>query len=606
MNGGGGRGSPDAAYGEAKTSVWWDIENCMVPRGTDPNPIAQNISTALACAGFTGPISISAYGDTGQLSSTIQHALSSTGISLHHVPAGIKDASDKKILVDMLFWAIDNPPPANILLISGDRDFCNALHKLRMRRYNILLAHAPSVSQTLIAAAKTVWHWKSLVVGEPPLSEPSYVSSFAKEVKDDDVAASETVQSAPPSLETLGLNDQKSGLGGTSSNSYPFAPQTQTAMPAPQSNPHSCVPSNCHANPYEPQPNMQPNMHSYNPTNSYNNSYVPHNPIPSAQNFGPPPPNNHNMHYGTANPNWPGGTPYTTPAPSRNFSSEPTYYPPNPNWPGGSPYPTPAPSGNFSREPTYYPPNPNHPYPPQNYHDCHYRPVQHVPPPVPVPPARKTAGTSTGGTVPNQPKPEVEILISVVLRALSILKKEKITSNKVNISDCIHFGEINMPLFNAKSALKAALQHNAVVQHLERKGSNNNTLYVPKNEKMWNCVNVMDIDVKISKKTKNELTRFLSSSEGRNELMASQGRYHAAIILKKSCLKTRTLGDVLQILNNLISVNKWIIPHSSSGWQPLSFNLNGSDLNLDSKPVNNQPSSVNNQATSSNSTGLDD
>ena len=50
----------------------------------------------------------------------------------------MKDASDKKILVDMLFWAVDNPAPANYLLISGDRDFSNALHQLRMRRYNIL------------------------------------------------------------------------------------------------------------------------------------------------------------------------------------------------------------------------------------------------------------------------------------------------------------------------------------------------------------------------------------------------------------------------------------------------------------------------------------
>lgn len=93
--------------------------------------------------------------------------------------AGIKDASDKKILVDMLIWAIDNPPPANYLLISGDRDFSNALHKLVMRRYNILLAQPPNVSQVLTAAAKHVWLWKDLVAGEPPLAESPYISSIA-------------------------------------------------------------------------------------------------------------------------------------------------------------------------------------------------------------------------------------------------------------------------------------------------------------------------------------------------------------------------------------------------------------------------------------------
>lgn len=83
---------------------------------------------------------------------------------------GVKDASDKKILVDMLFWAVDNPAPANFMLISGDRDFSNALHQLRMRRYNILLAQPQKASAPLVAAAKTVWLWTSLSAGGPPLS----------------------------------------------------------------------------------------------------------------------------------------------------------------------------------------------------------------------------------------------------------------------------------------------------------------------------------------------------------------------------------------------------------------------------------------------------
>jgi hypothetical protein len=83
---------------------------------------------------------------------------------------GVKDASDKKILVDMLFWAVDNPAPANFMLISGDRDFSSALHQLRMRRYNILLAQPQKASVPLIAAAKTLWLWTSLSAGGPPLS----------------------------------------------------------------------------------------------------------------------------------------------------------------------------------------------------------------------------------------------------------------------------------------------------------------------------------------------------------------------------------------------------------------------------------------------------
>ncbi|CAL0300151.1 unnamed protein product [Lupinus luteus] len=170
MGGGGAMPYAEAQYISAKTSVWWDIENCRVPKDCDPHAIAQNISSALFHIKYCGPVSISAYGDTTRITSSVQKALSSTGISLNHVPAGVKDASDKKILVDMLFWAVDNPAPANYLLISGDRDFSNALHQLRMRRYNILLAQPRRASAPLVAAAKSVWLWTSLLAGKPPLT----------------------------------------------------------------------------------------------------------------------------------------------------------------------------------------------------------------------------------------------------------------------------------------------------------------------------------------------------------------------------------------------------------------------------------------------------
>ncbi|TVU37641.1 hypothetical protein EJB05_10966 [Eragrostis curvula] len=204
-------------YSAAKTSVWWDIENCHVPRGCDPHRVAQNMSSALAAAGYTGPITISAYGDTGCVPHHVQHALSSTGIALNHVPAGIKDASDKKILVDMLIWAIDNPPPANYLLISGDRDFSNALHKLKMRQYNILLAQPPNVSQALTAAAKSVWLWKSFVAGEPQLAESPYTSSTANGSVDDLDASqnkvSDSSDTAPQVHNSVQFDQQKAGNG---------------------------------------------------------------------------------------------------------------------------------------------------------------------------------------------------------------------------------------------------------------------------------------------------------------------------------------------------------------------------------------------------------
>ncbi|CAM0906959.1 unnamed protein product [Alopecurus aequalis] len=219
-------------YAAAKTSVWWDIENCCVPRSCDPHLIVQNMSSALATAGYRGAISVSAYGDTHQIAHNVQHALSSTGVSLHHVPAGIKDASDKKILVDMLFWAIDNPPPANYLLISGDRDFSNAIHKLKMRRYNILLAQPPNVSQTLTAAAKSVWLWRSLVAGEPPLAQSPYISCTSTSNKDD-LDKSKNIVSISSGVTQDSGGASKELLGGPAYSHSTFFQKWELCLPSP-------------------------------------------------------------------------------------------------------------------------------------------------------------------------------------------------------------------------------------------------------------------------------------------------------------------------------------------------------------------------------------
>lgn len=83
------RTTAEKEYETAKTSVWWDIENCEVPRGWDSYAIAQNVSSALLKMKYCGPLSITAYGDTNLIPHHVQQALSSTGVGLNHVPAGL-------------------------------------------------------------------------------------------------------------------------------------------------------------------------------------------------------------------------------------------------------------------------------------------------------------------------------------------------------------------------------------------------------------------------------------------------------------------------------------------------------------------------------------
>ncbi|CAK7328526.1 unnamed protein product, partial [Dovyalis caffra] len=142
------------------------FQNCNVPIGVNVFGVAQTITAAVRSNGIKGPVQITAFGDVLQLSRANQEALSSTGINLAHIPNGGKNSADRSLLVDLMCWVSQNPPPAHLFLISGDRDFANVLHRLRMNNYNILLATKNTAPSVLCSAASIMWHWNSLVKGE--------------------------------------------------------------------------------------------------------------------------------------------------------------------------------------------------------------------------------------------------------------------------------------------------------------------------------------------------------------------------------------------------------------------------------------------------------
>ncbi|CAJ2641592.1 unnamed protein product [Trifolium pratense] len=149
-----------------RVSVWWDFENCNIPAGVNVSKVAPAITDAVRANGIKGPVHITAYGDVLQLSRPNQEALAFTGIHLSHVPNGGKNSADRSLLVDLMYWVSQNPPPAHLFLISGDRDFAGILHRLRMNNYNILLAIPEKAPDVLCSAATIMWQWTSLLKGE--------------------------------------------------------------------------------------------------------------------------------------------------------------------------------------------------------------------------------------------------------------------------------------------------------------------------------------------------------------------------------------------------------------------------------------------------------
>jgi hypothetical protein len=82
-------------------------------------------------------------------------------IQFHFI--GVKGICDPSFMADIIYWISQNPPPAHFFLISGDKEFSNILHRLRMSNYNILLACPEVGSKMLRSAATMMWPWESLV-----------------------------------------------------------------------------------------------------------------------------------------------------------------------------------------------------------------------------------------------------------------------------------------------------------------------------------------------------------------------------------------------------------------------------------------------------------
>ncbi|KAK4769578.1 hypothetical protein SAY86_027728 [Trapa natans] len=612
MGGSGDLSGAEAAgrqYVSAKTSVWWDIENCQVPKGCNAHAIAQNISSALATLNYSGPVTISAYGDTTRIPSSVQQALSSTGIALNHVPAGVKDASDKKILVDMLFWAVDNAAPANYLLISGDRDFSNALHQLRMRRYNILLAQPQKASAPLVAAAKSVWIWTSLLAGGPPLTSHelqclvgiSHGSTSETLQVPVSSASQPTYQSGEPFPGSPHLGNQKNFNPGrgTDYNKYkgkknpihpsfgPMAPSQTFGVHGDQmsmsSSPHSSYAPDVHFG-------GLPNAASFRPF--WNNGKVPgisethHTRLVWPNNFSAQPhfiqgnmyPTNNHFNSSPPMPERPDGFSFSQGPPDLsklniNYYDSRVQSPPNFQQQGAKPKQTFAfestkgwnnkgvQNGSMKPNTTV-----NHDGSKKKYHNGTDPPSNSSAMDLTDAPPDGSWGT------PGHPKPSdyVQGLIGVILLALDTLKNEKIMPTEANIVECIQCGDPKHQNIDVKEALESAIKHQLIVkQNL----GNSVQFYVIRNENLWKCVNPLGGNPKsYPRKTWKAIRTFLASSEGKSALMSSRCRYEAGLLMKQMCLKDLALGDILQILNLLMTAKKWIVPHQF-GWQPIIINL---------------------------------
>ncbi|KAL0836230.1 hypothetical protein Bca101_088119 [Brassica carinata] len=146
-------------------AVWWDMKDCPVPEGIDAHRVRPSIEGALKEQGYSGPVSITAYGDQKQTPDRLLRALSSTGVAVVHIRS---ESTCAVMYKDMVKWREDNPPPATMMIITNQMldVFHWDLARLQQRTsYDLFLAYSVEPLARLFVYTRKNWLWKNILLG---------------------------------------------------------------------------------------------------------------------------------------------------------------------------------------------------------------------------------------------------------------------------------------------------------------------------------------------------------------------------------------------------------------------------------------------------------
>nr|CAD7602444.1 unnamed protein product [Timema genevievae] len=149
--------------------VFWDIENCHVPKGRSALAVVEVIRTKF----FKGyrEVEFLVVCDVTKENAQVVQELNDAQINLIHVAATCKNAADEKLRQSIRRFADIHGSPAAIILISGDINFASDLSDLKHRKkFHVILLHNNHTSEALILCANEHYNFTSLMENVPARS----------------------------------------------------------------------------------------------------------------------------------------------------------------------------------------------------------------------------------------------------------------------------------------------------------------------------------------------------------------------------------------------------------------------------------------------------
>lgn len=123
-----------------RISVYWDIENCQIPRGKSALFLVKRIRDRFYKDHVEDEFVVVC--DTRKMSRTTLEELNSSTVSVISVNADSKNAADDALRRKLRDFAERNVPPATVVLITGDINFTADIHDLKHRKlFDVILLH---------------------------------------------------------------------------------------------------------------------------------------------------------------------------------------------------------------------------------------------------------------------------------------------------------------------------------------------------------------------------------------------------------------------------------------------------------------------------------
>uniref|UniRef100_A0A1B6DPC6 HTH OST-type domain-containing protein n=1 Tax=Clastoptera arizonana TaxID=38151 RepID=A0A1B6DPC6_9HEMI len=142
--------------------VFWDIENCQIPRGRSAVTVAQAIRDEFFC-GYR-EVEFVVVCDVKKETPQVVQDLDDAQVNIIHVEAKSKNAADEKLRQSIRKFADIHKSPSAVILISGDVNFAPDLNYLRRsKNIHVILIHNDHCADCLTICANEHYSFSSLV-----------------------------------------------------------------------------------------------------------------------------------------------------------------------------------------------------------------------------------------------------------------------------------------------------------------------------------------------------------------------------------------------------------------------------------------------------------